>query len=76
MFKNLDPDLEITDDSRVYFEDSTWEFGIRLKEMRELCNKEDIEVLVICCWGDEFRTIKDMSRTMIQWFGEEKERKS
>ena len=68
MYKNLDPDLEITDDSRVYFRDSTWEFGVRLKEMRELCNKEDIEVLVITVWGDEHRTIKDISRTMFHWF--------
>lgn len=64
LFSNLSDNLEITDDSKIFFRDSSWTFGVRLKEVQELCNKESIEVLVICLWGDEHRTIKDMSRTM------------
>lgn len=73
LFSNLTDNLTLNDDSGVYFRDSSWTFGIRLKEVQELCNKEDIEVQVICLWGEELRTIRDMSRTMFQWFGKEKE---
>ena len=68
LFGNLSDNLTLNDDSKIFFKDSSWTFGVRLKEVQELCNKEDIEVQVICLWGAEHRTIKDMSRTMFQWF--------
>lgn len=68
LFSNLSDNVTLNDDSKVYFRDSSWTFEIRNKEIRGLCNKEDIEVQVICLWGTEHRTIKDMSRTMFQWF--------
>lgn len=68
LFSNLSDNVTLNDDSKVYFRDSSWTFEIRNKEIRGLCNKEDIEVQVICLWGAEHRTIKDMSRTMFQWF--------
>lgn len=68
LFGNLSDNLTLNDDSKIFFKYSSWTFGVRLKEVQELCNKEDIEVQVICLWGAEHRTIKDMSRTMFQWF--------
>lgn len=68
LFSNLSDNLDITDESKVYFRDSSWTFGIRNKELRDLCNKEDIEVQAVIAWEDEIRTPKDMSRSVIQWF--------
>lgn len=73
LFSNLTDNLTLNDDSKVYFRDSSWTFGVRLKEVQELCNKEDIEVLVICLWGAEIRTTRDMSRSVIQWFKKKEE---
>lgn len=73
LFGNLTDNLTLNDDSKIYFRDSSWTFEIRSKEIQGLCNKEGIEVLVICLWGDEHRTIKDMSRTMFHWFKKKEE---
>ena len=74
LFGNLSDNLTLNDDSKIFFKDSSWTFEIKNKELRDLCNKEDIEVQVICLWGDEHRTIKDMSRTMFQWFKKKEEK--
>lgn len=74
LFGNLSDNLTLNDDSKIFFKDSSWTFGVRLKEVQELCNKEDIEVQVICLWGAEHRTIKDMSRTMFHWFKKKEEK--
>lgn len=71
LFSNLTDNLTLNDDSRVYFRDSSWTFGIRNKELRDLCEKENLQIQLICVWGAEHRTLKDMSRTMFQWFGKE-----
>ena len=68
LFSNLSDNLTLDDDSNVYFRDSSWTFEIRNKELRDLCNKEDIEIQAVKAWGDEIRTIRDMSRSVIQWF--------
>ena len=68
LYSNLTDNLTLNDDSKVYFRDSSWTFGIRNEELKKLCNKEDLQIQVICVWGAEHRTIKDMSRTMFQWF--------
>lgn len=73
LFSNLSDNLTLNDDSKIFFKDSSWTFGVRLKEIQGLCNKESIEVLVICLWGAEHRTIKDMSRTMFHWFKKKEE---
>lgn len=68
LFGNLTDNLTLNDDSKIYFRDSSWTFEIRSKELRDLCNKEDIEIQVVIAWGDEIRTPKDMNRSVIQWF--------
>lgn len=73
LFGNLADNLDITDDSKVYFRDSSWTFEIRNKELRDLCNKENIEIQAVIAWGDEIRTPKDMSRSVIQWFKKKEE---
>lgn len=73
LFSNLSDNLTLNDDSKIYFRDSSWTFEIRNKELKDLCNKENLQIQLICVWGEELRTIRDTSRTMFQWFGEEKE---
>lgn len=72
LFGNLTDNLTLNDDSKIFFKDSSWTFGVRLKELRELCEKENLQIQLICVWGDEIRTIRDTSRTMFQWFKREK----
>lgn len=74
LFSNLSDNVTLNDGSKIFFKDSRWTFGVRLKEVQGLCNKEDIEVQVICLWGAEHRTIKDMSRTMFHWFKKKEEK--
>lgn len=68
LFSNLSDNLTLNDDSKIFFKDSSWTFEIRNKELRDLCNKEDIEIQAVIAWGDEIRTPKDMNRSVIQWF--------
>lgn len=73
LFSNLSDNVTLNDDSKVYFRDSSWTFGIRNKELRDLCEKENLQIQLICIWGDELRTTRDMSRTMFQWFKKREE---
>lgn len=74
LFSNLSDNVTLNDDSKVYFRDSSWTFEIRNKELRDLCNKENIEIQAVIAWGDEIRTPKDMSRSVIQWFKKKEEK--
>ena len=73
LFSNLSDNVTLNDDSKVYFKDSSWTFGIRNKELRDLCEKENFQIQLICVWGAEHKTINDMSRTMFQWFKKREE---
>ena len=73
LFGNLSDNLTLNDDSKVYFKDSSWTFEIKNKELRDLCNKENIEIQAVIALGDEIRTTKDMSRSVIQWFRKKEE---
>lgn len=73
LYSNLSANLTLDDDSKVYFRDSSWTFEIRNEELRDLCEKENLQIQLICVWGDELRTTRDMSRSLFQWFGKEKE---
>lgn len=75
LFSNLSDNLTLNDGSKIYFKDSSWTFGIRNRELKKLCEKENLQIQVICLWGAEHKTIKDMSRTMFQWFEKKEELK-
>ena len=48
LFGNLSDNLTLNDDSKIYFKDSSWTFEIRNKELRNLCEKENLQIQLIC----------------------------